>query len=46
MICEKHNRWIPTKKCPFCEKEQEELDWEVRLAEFENAHPIVIWEEK
>ena len=46
MICEKHNRWIPTKRCPFCEKEQKELEWAIYKAEMENAQPIVIWEGK
>ncbi len=44
MICEVHNRFFPTRKCPICEKERKELEYAILLAEFENAHPIVIWE--
>lgn len=44
MLCEKHNRWIPTKRCPYCESEREKLEHAVRMAEIENKQPIVIWE--
>ncbi len=44
MICEKHNRWIPTNRCPICESEREELENAIRMAEIENKQPIVVWE--
>lgn len=44
MICETHNRFFPTRKCPICEKEQRELEMAVRIAEYENSRPIVLWE--
>lgn len=46
MICEEHNRWIPTKRCPYCERERKELEWEIAKAEMENSKPIIIWEGK
>lgn len=44
MICEKHNRFYPTVKCPQCEKERKELEFAIRMAEIENSMPIVLWE--
>lgn len=46
MICETHNKFFPTKRCPFCERENKELEYAIRLAEFENNQPIIIWESK
>ena len=46
MICEIHKKWIPTKRCPYCEREEKELEWQITLAKMENARPIVIWEGK
>lgn len=46
MICEKHNRWIPIRRCIECESEKEELEHAVRMAEIENRNPIVLWEGK
>lgn len=46
MICPKHNRYTPLSKCLICKKEDEELEMAVRLAEFENSKPIVVWENK
>ncbi len=44
MICEVHNRFFPTRKCPICEEEREELEHAIRMAEIENSRPIVIWD--
>lgn len=46
MICPKHNRYTPLSKCLICEKEEEELEIAVRLAELENSIPIVVWEKE
>lgn len=51
MICEKHNRFYPTRHCPQCiediEKEiqkEHELRMAIKQAEFENSQPIILWE--
>jgi len=46
MICEIHNRYFPTKHCPICKAEQEELDHAICMAKIENSRPIVVWEGK
>lgn len=46
MICEVHKLFFPTKRCPICEKEQNELKIAICMAEIENSQPIVVWEGK
>ena len=51
MICEKHNRFFPTRRCPLCIEELKKeiresiiLESEIRQLEQEIKRPIVLWE--
>ncbi len=46
MICDTHKLFIRVGKCPHCERERKELEYEIRMAEIENSQPIIIWEGK
>lgn len=46
MICEKHNKYFPQKRCPLCEEEYEEIEHASAMAEIENKVPIVVWERR